>query len=266
DDKVLAGWNGLAVSAFARAGRSLDEPRYVREAAETLDFVSDTLYLDDGLRRRYRDGDVGRRATLDDHAYLARAALDVYYASGELDALALALSLYRDAVERYWDDDAGAFYYSDSDDLVARPRGTGDAALPSPAGVAAEVALELASFTDEFDGVAGEALAGFDFDRALEHEYEALASDLLVRGPVEVVVPDAGEWWREAGGRYLPRAVVTSVPEDVDSAVETLDVDDVPPVWRGREPEDVYVCVDTTCSPPLESAERGLGYLDDLQA
>jgi uncharacterized protein YyaL (SSP411 family) len=39
DDQVLAGWNGLAIGAFARAGRILISPRYTETAERAARFV-----------------------------------------------------------------------------------------------------------------------------------------------------------------------------------------------------------------------------------
>src|SRR5205807_4257734 len=39
DDKVLAAWNGLAIVAFAEAGRALGEQRYLDAATAAAQFV-----------------------------------------------------------------------------------------------------------------------------------------------------------------------------------------------------------------------------------
>src|SRR5205085_11560620 len=57
DDKVLAAWNGLAIAAFAEAGRALADERYVGAAADAAEFVLANLRRDDGrLLRSWRDG------------------------------------------------------------------------------------------------------------------------------------------------------------------------------------------------------------------
>src|SRR5205823_12446495 len=60
DDKVLAGWNGLAIAAFAEAGRILGEPRYVDAAVAAADFVLTRLRRVVGrLLRSWRAGRAG---------------------------------------------------------------------------------------------------------------------------------------------------------------------------------------------------------------
>src|SRR5262249_13326555 len=44
DNKILTGWNGLMISAFARAGQVLDEPRYLAAARKAADFLRANVY------------------------------------------------------------------------------------------------------------------------------------------------------------------------------------------------------------------------------
>jgi len=57
DDKALAGWNGLALAAFAEAGRQLDRADYVDIAQALAWFLLETLSDERGrLRRTYPRG------------------------------------------------------------------------------------------------------------------------------------------------------------------------------------------------------------------
>src|SRR6185503_2233961 len=56
DDKVLAAWNGLMISAFARGARVLGDPALAGRAARAADFVWTRLWSPETreLRRRWR--------------------------------------------------------------------------------------------------------------------------------------------------------------------------------------------------------------------
>src|SRR5207244_13289314 len=56
DDKVLAAWNGLALAAFAEAGRTLGRPDYIAAAVKNATFI--TTQMKDGERRlrSWKDG------------------------------------------------------------------------------------------------------------------------------------------------------------------------------------------------------------------
>ena len=72
DDKALAAWNGLAIGAFAEAGRLFGEPRYVTAAVRAADAILAGLLGDDGtLRRSWKDGRASGNGVLEDYMHLA---------------------------------------------------------------------------------------------------------------------------------------------------------------------------------------------------
>ncbi len=95
DDKVLTAWNGLMISAFAKAGAALAEPRYTEAARRAADFLATRMYdAETGiLLRRYRKGDAAIPGFLDDYAFFAQALLDLYETSFEWRDLELAIRL-----------------------------------------------------------------------------------------------------------------------------------------------------------------------------
>ena len=79
DEKVLVGWNSLAIDALARAGAALDEPRYTAAANAAADFLWNHLRRDDGrLLHYWRNGRAKCDAYLDDYAGLGNALLTLY--------------------------------------------------------------------------------------------------------------------------------------------------------------------------------------------
>ncbi|MFB6156246.1 MAG: thioredoxin domain-containing protein [Haloferacaceae archaeon] len=280
DEKVLAGWNGLAISAFALGGRVLD-PGLADRAGEALAFVRDRLWDADAARlsRRFKGGDVKGDGYLEDYAFLGRGALDCYQATGDPDHLALALDLGRAVVERFWDADAGTLYFTptDGEALVTRPQELRDQSTPSSLGVATRFLLDLDAFDPDagFRDVATDVLRTHA-DRVrgspTEHVSLALAADTLARGGAELTVAadDLPDTWREElAARYLPGAVLARRPPTeagVEAWLDRLGLDGVPPVWRGREARDgeptVYACRDRTCSPPSHDVVEALDWLD----
>jgi uncharacterized protein YyaL (SSP411 family) len=152
DNKVLAGWNGLMISAHARAARMLGEERYLQVAQRAMAALLERLRMEDGtLRRSWAAGAARHPAVLEDYAFVVAACLDLFEASWEgrwLDA-ALALQgqqdrLFRDAAEgTYWLTAAGA------EKLLARERPAHDGAVPSGNSVTALNLYRLAAITGE---------------------------------------------------------------------------------------------------------------------
>ncbi|MBA3650041.1 MAG: thioredoxin domain-containing protein [Chthoniobacterales bacterium] len=58
DDKIVTTWNGLMISAFARASDVLDEPAYLEAATRSANFIQQKLFREDTntLARSYREG------------------------------------------------------------------------------------------------------------------------------------------------------------------------------------------------------------------
>ena len=146
DDKVLAAWNGLAVSALAEAGRAFGEPRYLDAARAAAEFVLDRLRTPAGrLLRSWRDGRQGGPAYLDDHACMAEACLTLYETTFELRWLQEARTLAAAILELFADPGGDGFYQtgSDAEELVVRPKELFDNAVPSGSSVAADVLQRL---------------------------------------------------------------------------------------------------------------------------
>ena len=118
DDKVLTAWNALMIAAFAHGARVLGDASLARAASRAFEFV--WTHLRDertgSLRRRWRDGDVAGEGQLDDHAYLAHAALELYAATHDVLWLERAEAITTVMLARFWDDEDGACFESPAGD------------------------------------------------------------------------------------------------------------------------------------------------------
>ena len=94
DDKVVAGWNALAVTALVEASAALGRSEWLAAARRAVALLLRTHVVDGRLRRTSRDGEVGDApAVLEDHAALVEALLALHQATGEARWLAEARSL-----------------------------------------------------------------------------------------------------------------------------------------------------------------------------
>jgi uncharacterized protein YyaL (SSP411 family) len=150
DEKVLAGWNGLAISALAFGGRVLGERRWVDAAARAAEFVLGRMVKDGRLLRAWLAGDAGVPAFLEDHAFLAAGLLDLHEATLDPRWLEAAVDLC-ERQERLFGDEAGAWFQtaSDHERLLAREKPSRDGAEPSGASVAILNALRLYALTTD---------------------------------------------------------------------------------------------------------------------
>ncbi|TMA28754.1 MAG: thioredoxin domain-containing protein [Deltaproteobacteria bacterium] len=145
DTKILTSWNGLMISAFARAGLALSRQDYLDRAARAADTVLERHFADGNLRR------TGRHAgLLEDHAFLAAGLVDLFEATGEPRRLQTAVRLH-EALARRFADPAGGFYRTPADHeaLLAREKPAYDGAEPTGNSVAALTLLRLEAITSE---------------------------------------------------------------------------------------------------------------------
>jgi uncharacterized protein YyaL (SSP411 family) len=151
DDKVLASWNGLAISALAFGGRALAEPRWVAAAERAAAHVLERMVVDGRLQRSWLDGAAGTPAFLDDHAFLADGLLDLYEATFAPRWLSAALGLAERLDVLFGDPEGGGWFTTaaDHERLLVREKPTHDGAEPSGGSVAVRVMQRLAAFTGE---------------------------------------------------------------------------------------------------------------------
>ncbi|HKB08323.1 MAG TPA: DUF255 domain-containing protein [Candidatus Polarisedimenticolia bacterium] len=162
DDKILAGWNGLMISAYADAYRLTGSADYRRAAESAARFVLQNLKKDGVLRVSWRQGKVGPPGFLDDYAFLARGLLDLYDATSTSAWREEATRLVRSA-ERFVDRDRGGYFLAAAGqrDLIVRPKSLVDDALPSGNAVMTECLLRLSGAADS-GAMRAEALRTLD--------------------------------------------------------------------------------------------------------
>ena len=150
DDKVLTAWNGLMLSAFARAYQAFGREEDLRSARRAADFVLANLAKDDRLLVSYRQGKAHLNAYLDDYAFLARGLVDLYECSFDRRDLDRAVALTRTLLARFGDGHGGFHFTSDDHEtMLTRTRSTFDDAIPAGSAVAAESLLRLSVHLDD---------------------------------------------------------------------------------------------------------------------
>lgn len=143
DDKILTAWNGLMISAFARAGRAFGEDRYSVAAARAADFVLEQLCRDGDLLRSWRDGASNIPGFAEDSAFFIQGLVDLYEADFQIRFLKTAVELQKRQDVLFRDGD-GYFSSRDGDPLVPlRMKEDYDGAEPSANSVSALNLLRL---------------------------------------------------------------------------------------------------------------------------
>lgn len=269
DDKVLTDWNGLVVGALATAARVFDEPAYEKAARRTGTFLLETMHDDGGrLLHRYRDGEAGIRATLDDYAFLIWGLLELYETTYEPDWLRAARDHMTDCLDRFWDGERGGFYMTaeDGEPLIVRPKDASDGAMPSGNSVQFMNLIRLSRLTGQtaFEERADELSRWIGSSaRSRPTGFTAFLSGLhwAVGSPREVVVagdrtaPDTQSLLDVLHSIYAPTTVsLHRPPGDAPS------ITDLAPFTAAQPPLDgqaaAYVCSNFQCDAPTTDPEQ----------
>jgi uncharacterized protein len=153
DDKVIAAWNGLMISAYARAAQILDDRRYLESATRAAKFVRANLYNEKSklLFRSYREGRGGVEGFADDYAFVIQGLLDLYEASFDVEWLKFATELQETQDRLFFDEKNGGYFSTSGKDgsVFLRLKEDNDSAEPAPSSVAARNLLRLGQIRDE---------------------------------------------------------------------------------------------------------------------
>ncbi len=133
DDKVLTGWNGLMISALARAAPVLAEPRYGAAAAKAATFLLRSVRDGERLLATYGKGRARLAAYSTDYAFMIEGLVAIYEWNGDPEFLFEAERLADTLVRHFWDSEEGGFYLtaSDHEELIVRSKAVQDGATPS---------------------------------------------------------------------------------------------------------------------------------------
>ena len=273
DEKVIAGWNGMMLRAFAEAGFALNEPCYVDTAVRNAGFLLREMRPQGRLLRTWKDGLAKGNGYLEDYACLIDGLLATYQAAFESSYLRAAIELAEEMLDLFWDDSIEGFYDTgkDHETLISRPRDFFDNATPSGTSVAIDVLLHLAALTGNqtyerraatclraLAPIVDHAATGFGRVLAALDYHLARSQELAVLWPNESTSPDA--LLNVLRLAYLPHLTLAGAQEGRDG--------DLTPLLADRPTKDgaptAYVCEHFVCQlpttdPAVLKSQLGIG-------
>jgi uncharacterized protein len=275
DEKILTAWNGLMITAFAKAAAAINDSRYLEAAIRAATFILNHMRTPDG--RLFRTAGVGQPAKLngylEDYAFLTDALVALYEATFEPKWLREAAAL-ADVMQTQFADPSGPGFFfvaNDHEKLIARTKDLHDGSTPSGNAVAVTILLRLAKLLDRRDlaAKAEETLRGY---RSTMAEHPAAAGQMLIAldfhlGPArEIAVigkeddPETIRALTAIQRAFRPNQVVAFHDPS------TGNLPDLIPLLKDKSMiggvVTVYVCENFTCQAPFvgaEAVERAFG-------
>ena len=173
DTKIVTAWNGLVVTALARAYETTGDARYRNAALRTVDWLWRVHRpAQGGLVRDSNEGHPGAGGVLEDYAFFAQGLVALFEATGRADLLERAATLVDEADARFAAGEAGGWYDAEKGATpFARTVSLDDAVEPSGSAVLLRDRLALGALT----------LRG-DLARVVDSSLRARASDVRASG------------------------------------------------------------------------------------
>jgi uncharacterized protein len=258
DDKVVAAWNGLAVSALAECGLLFARPDLTEAARDAAVLLAGVHLAGGRLVRTSRDGAAGTTAgALDDYACVAEGFLTLSGVTGEARWLRLAGELLEVALGSFGDGQGGFYDTAAADEaLIFRPADPADNATPSGAFAVAGALLGYSALTGsarhrEAAGAALRVLPGIAARYPRAAGMGLAVAEAWLAGPAEIAVVGGPDDERT---RVLHQTALYAAPPGAVLALGDGAPSDIP-LLEGRGLVDgapaAYVCRQFTCQAPV---------------
>jgi uncharacterized protein len=275
DEKVIAGWNGLMLRAFAEAGRVFDRPDLVAMAEVNARFLLSQMRHGGRMRRSYKDGRAPLAGYLEDQAAVADGLLSLYEATFDPSWLDTLRGLVSEMLTAFWDKPAGTFFDTavDQERLVVRPQEVTDNAIPSGTSLAVDVLLRAGMLLGEASWIDRartmlERLAPTAAKAPLAFGRLLAALDFELGRTVELAVigklddPTTARFLAVIRDRFLPNRLVAVAPPDGDGRGMPLLADR--PAVEGKTTG--YLCEGFVCQAPTTDPAELARQLDAFNA
>ncbi len=259
DDKILADWNGLAITAIARASRTFDNNKWLDFAIEIFDFVSESMADNGRLFHSTRLGQTSGQGMLLDYSNMIEAALALFEISSNRKYLEKAETWAGTVIKHFKTGDGGFFMTADdSSDLILRPRSAADDATPNGNGTMVRNFVRLGAIT-------GDA----DYDQQAQNVVEAFSGDItanplghtgLMNG-FDQINRQIQIFGNTKPDQSTKESTAQNIAENYPYPIVIIDINEnIVPLGNvalkslSDQPDGVHICVPGACLPPAKTA------------
>ena len=277
DDKILTDWNGLMIAAYAKAGVVFNSDDYTQQAEKSAQFILKNLTDNNGrLLKRYRNGNAGVDAHLDDYAFFIWGLLELYEATFNVTYLSEAIQLSNIMVDEFWDVTNGGFFLGGekSEKLIVRAKTGYDGAMPSGNSVAAMNCSKLNRITGETKWAEISDKIFITFSNEIQQTpsgYASMVNAFLFNtdNPKEIVIVGSGKdsdtisAIEKIKSEYVPNKVI--IFKDTDDELNKLS-----PLAKWTVTQETidekttyYICQDFACKIPTTDLNLALKFINE---
>ncbi len=268
DDKILTDWNGLMISAFAKAARAFGSSLYEDAAVKAINFIMTNLRTEEGkLLHRFRNEEAGITGNIDDYVFMVSALIDLYETTFDISLLKTAIELNDHLFQHFYDDKNGGFYFTPDygEELITRRKEIYDGAIPSGNSVAIHNLLKLGRITANTDLEAKADETARFFSGQIKRMPSAFAGFLsglftAYRDSLEIVIAGSKddqstkEILEYFGRNFIPHKIIL-LKEPGETELAKLAPFTEQMTQQGKS-ASVYICRHYACEMPVTSVDE----------
>ncbi|HEY1041078.1 MAG TPA: thioredoxin domain-containing protein [Bacteroidia bacterium] len=262
DDKTLCSWNALMITAYCEAYKAFGEKHFLNRAEATCNFIDSKMMKGDALLHSYKNGEAKINGFLEDYAFVIEGYLNLYEVSGVEDWLKKASELNSYALEHFYDEVSGFFYFTSDEDegLIMRKTEISDNVIPASNSQMARNMFKLHHYL---------------YVPHLGDKAKKMCFKL--QDEISHYVSGYSNWAMLACELLFPYKEIAIVGNNASAALEQLNKHYLPnclfaigknkselPLLKDRYMEGktlIYVCENNTCQLPVESEKETLSII-----
>ena len=256
DDKIIVSWNALAIIGLIDAYDAFKNEDYIRLAKSMFKELKDNSYRKGELIHTYKENQF-QEGVLEDYAYLSKAAMRLFQATGNISYFDFSKKVIDNALELFNDEQSDLLKYSNNEELFTKVISIDDGVTPSPNSIIAEQLFSIGHviFDDEYLDLSDKMVSAVQkiIDGNI-NSYSVWANNILNRVEsfyeIAVIGPNAKLITDEITKNFTPNTIV--VQSNIESKI---------PLFIDRFFEDetyIYVCQNKTCQRPETNIKLAL--------
>ena len=248
DDKIIVSWNSLAITGLIDAFEALNNQDYLNKAISMFEELKMNSFRKNKLIHTYKENQF-QEGVLEDYAYLAKASMRLFQATGEESYFNFSKKITDDAINVFKDDESDLLRYSNNKDLFTKLITVDDGVIPSPNSIIAEQLFNIGHviFDDEYLNLSDNMVSSVQsvIDNNM-NSYSVWANNILNRVEsfyeIAVIGPESKLITDQMTSYFSPNSIVVQSKTESDL-----------PLFIDRFFEDetyIYVCQNKTCQRP----------------
>ncbi len=248
DDKIIVSWNSLAITGLIDAYEAFNNEEYLNKAKSMYDELKKNSFRRNKLIHTYKENQF-QEGVLEDYAYLAKASMRLFQATGDESYFNFSKKITDDAVDIFKDDETDLLRYSNNKELFTKLIVVDDGVIPSPNSIIAEQLFNIGHviFNDEYLKMSDNMVSSVQsvIDNNI-NSYSVWANNILNRAEsfyeIAVIGSESKLITDEITNYFSPNTIVVQSKAESDL-----------PLFIDRFFEDetyIYVCQNKTCQRP----------------